>query len=119
MRMPTTRSRSFPLTCCSSNTLAMIVVLEIAMIAPVNKLSRLVQPNRRPSMNPSHSIRLDCNSAVSPADGPTAASLGKLNSSPSENISRITPSSESVCTTPTSATSGIGRCGPTMRPAIM
>ena len=33
MRMPTTNSRSLPLTPCSSNAFAMIVVLEIAMIA--------------------------------------------------------------------------------------
>ncbi len=57
-------------------------------------------------------MRLHCTSAVTPAVGPTATSLPRLNSSPSENISRMTPSSESVWTIAESATSGIGTCGP-------
>ena len=96
----------------------MIVVLEIAMTAPANRLSSGVQPNRRPIMKPSHTITLDCSSAVRLAVGPTAMSLRRLNSRPSENISKMTPSSDNVCTTPESATSGMGTWGPTIRPAI-
>ena len=89
------------------------------MTAPANKLSSGVHPNRRPIVNPSHTMMLDWRSAVRPAVGPTAISLRRLNSSPSENINRITPSSESVCTAPGSATSGIGTWGPTINPAMM
>ena len=116
---PTTSSRSFPLIPCSSNAFAMMVVLEIAMTAPAKRLSRVVHPNRRPIVNPSHTMRLDCRSAVRPAVGPTAISLRRLNSRPSENISKITPSSESVWTTFGSATRGIGTWGPTINPAMM
>src|SRR5690348_8154962 len=60
---------------------------------------------------------VDSNSATGPAFWLTAASLPMLNSSPSENISRITPSSDSVWTVFMSATSGSGMCGPTIMPA--
>ncbi len=95
----------------------MIVVLEIATIAPVNRLSTVVQPSSLPAVNPSHAIRLVSTTAVMPAVGPTRSSVRSWNSSPSENISRITPKSERVCTISRSATSGMGRCGPTIRPA--
>ena len=64
-------------------------------------------------------MMLDCTTAVVPEVGPTATSFRRLNSSPSANMRRMTPSSESVWTIPTSATSGTGTCGPTMRPARM
>lgn len=44
IRMPTTSSRRRPRTFCSSNALAMIVVLEIATIAPAKSASWPVQP---------------------------------------------------------------------------
>ena len=97
----------------------MMVVLEIATIAPAKKLSRGVQPNARPVTKPSQIITLLWITAVSPAVGPTRTSFFRLNSSPSENMSRITPSSDSVCTIAGSAISGIGTCGPMMRPAMM
>ena len=97
----------------------MIVVLEMAMTAPANRLSRPVHPRRRPIVNPSQIMKLVSSRAVSPAVGPTSASLRRLNSSPSENIRRMTPSSESVCTTTGSATRGIGTWGPTISPAMM
>ena len=97
----------------------MIVVLDIATIAPAKTLSITVQPNARPARNPSHTMMLDWTTAVSPAVGPTSTSLRRLNSSPSANMSRMTPSSESVWTMSRFATSGTGRCGPTMRPARM
>ncbi len=97
----------------------MIVVLEMAMSAPVKKLSSGVHPKARPTTKPSHTMRLHWMTAVSPAVGPTENSLRRLNSSPSENMRRMTPSSESVWTMSESATSGIGTWGPTMRPARM
>jgi len=42
----------------------------------------------------------------------------KRNSSPRANMRRITPSSESVRTIPSSAERGIGVCGPTIMPAM-
>lgn len=86
----------------------MIVVLEIAMIAPVKKLSMGVQPKAWPTTKPSQSMMLDWIAAVRPAVSPTRTSVRRLNSRPSENTSRMTPSSESVSTTSRSATSGIG-----------
>ena len=46
---------------------------------------------------------------VTNAVGPTRASFRRLNSSPTANIKRMSPSSESVCTTSRSATSGNGQ----------
>ncbi len=116
---PTTKSRSRPRTFRSSNALAMMVVLDIATIAPAKTLSIADQPNARPARKPSQTMMLDCTSAVIPDVGPTCTSLRRLNSSPRPNMSRMTPSSESVWTTPRSATSGTGTWGPTMRPARM
>ncbi len=66
--IPITSSRSCPLMPCSSNALAMIVVLEIAMIAPAKMLSRVVQPKARPAMNPSQTMMLDWITAAARAD---------------------------------------------------
>ena len=60
---------------------------------------------------------LHSNSATAPAFWLTSTSLRMLNSSPSENISRITPSSDSARTVCGSATRGIGMCGPMIIPA--
>ena len=97
----------------------MMVVLEMAMIEPVNKLSSVVQPNRRPVTKPSQIIKLDCKSAVRLAPAPSFTSLPRLNSRPSENMSKITPSSDRVWTICRSATTGIGTFGPMMKPAKM
>jgi hypothetical protein len=117
MRIPTTRSRSRPRTPSSSNAFATMVVEEIATMAPTNTLCRTVHPNARPTTNPSHSIALDSTMAAMPAVEATATSFWTRNSSPSENISRMTPSSDRVWTMVRSATRGTGTCGPTMRPA--
>ena len=93
--------------------------LEMAMTAPANKLSIVLHPSTRPAMNPSHIIKLAWSNAVSPAVGPSRTSFPRLKSSPSENIRRITPSSDSVWTTSRSANSGRGTFGPTMNPARM
>ena len=97
----------------------MIVVEDIATIAPAKTLSSTVHPNARPAMNPSQTMMLDWTTAVMPAVGPTRTSLRRLNSSPSANMSRMTPISESVWTVSRSATRGMGTCGPTMSPARM
>jgi len=97
----------------------MMVVEDIATIAPAKTLSITVQPKARPARNPSQTMMLDWTSAVVPARGPTWTSLRGLNSSPSANMSRMTPSSESVWIVARSATSGTGTWGPTMRPARM
>ena len=76
----------------------MIVVLEIATSAPVKRLSRGLQPNARPSTKPSQSMSAHWISAVTPAVGARDTSLPSRNSSPSANINRITPSSDSVWT---------------------
>ena len=116
-RTPTTRSLSRPRTFRSSKAFAMMVVLEIATIAPAKTLSTGVQPRASPTSEPSHAMMLVSTSAVTPAMGPTCTSLRSLNSSPRPNMSRTTPSSESVRTAPRSATRGTGTWGPTMRPA--
>jgi hypothetical protein len=119
IRIPTTSSRSLPRISCSSKALAMMVVLEMAMIAPVNRLSSTVQSKARPIAKPSHSISTHWTSATSPAEGPSSISLPRRNSRPSANMSRMTPSSDSVWVAPTSANSGKATCGPTSTPARM
>jgi hypothetical protein len=117
IRMPTTRSRMRPRTPCSSNAFAMIVVDEIASIEPENRHSTVVQPNARPIVKPSHIIRLACTSDVIPAVGASSTSFDSRNSSPSANMSRMTPSSDSEWITVGSANSGNATCGPTSTPA--
>ncbi len=56
-------------------------------------------------------------SATKPARGMMRSIFLRLNSSPSANISRMTPSSDHVRTVASSATSGIGMCGPAIMPA--
>jgi hypothetical protein len=104
---------------CSSNAFAMIVVLETATMAPANTLSSVVQSSSRPATKPSQIITLHWISAVTPAVGAARNSFATLNSRPSPNIRRITPSSDNVSTISASATSGIGTCGPMIRPARM
>ncbi len=95
----------------------MMVVLEIAMIAPANTLSSTVQPKARPRPKPRNTITLLWSTAMIPAVGATRNSFRRLNSRPSANISRMTPSSARVCTSPSSATRGTGMCGPMIIPA--
>jgi hypothetical protein len=117
IRTPSTTSVNGPDTRCSSNALTMIVVLEMATMAPVNTLSIVVQPRSCPSRKPAHTIALVSARAMMPAVGTTRTSLRRLNSSPSENMRRMTPSSDSAATISRSAVSGIGVYGPTIIPA--
>ena len=56
---PTTRLRKAPRTRRSSKTLAMMVVLDMATMAPAKTHSMAVQPKARPVRNPSHTMMLD------------------------------------------------------------
>ena len=49
IRIPNTISVTRPRTRCSTNALLMIVVLEIATMPPVNRLSTVVHPSARPT----------------------------------------------------------------------
>ena len=95
----------------------MIVVLEIPVIAPAKMLSIRVKPSICPTRYPTETITVHSKSATAPAFWLTCTSFLTLNSRPSENISRITPSSESARTVCGSATSGIEMCGPMIIPA--
>ena len=106
---PSTSSRRWPVTRWSSNARAMMVVLEMATMAPANRLTPALQPNACPRAKPHHSMTLVSMTAVRPALGPMAMSLRRLNDRPIENISRMMPSSESVTMTARSAASGLGR----------
>ncbi len=112
-----TRSRKGPRVPCSSKTLAMIMVLDTARAAAVSALSRGPQPRPRPARKPSQVVRPTWTTPRNTAGIPSRASLRKSNSRPTENISRITPSSARVWTFCTWATRGTGTWGPTMRPA--
>ena len=103
----------------SSNTLAMIVVLEMAMAPPAKRLSCCVQPNARPMTKPATIMTATWRTPMTPAVGATRTSFSMLSSSPIANMRRMTPSSESVWTVSGSAFSGSGKCGPTSRPAMM
>jgi hypothetical protein len=102
---------------CSANAFTMIVVLEMAMIAPAYTLSMTDQPKSRPTRKPVATMALVWRMAITDAVGPTANRFRRLNSSPSANMSRMTPSSERIRTIPSSATSGIGTWGPRIMPA--
>ena len=61
IRIPNTSSLTRPFTLCSSNAFAMIVVLEIAIIAPAKMLSSVVQPSSCPTTipEPDHDAALE------------------------------------------------------------
>jgi len=95
----------------------MMVVLEMATTAPAYRLSSTDQPNAWPTAYPRNAIVLVSRIAITPTVGPSRSSFRSLNSSPSANIRRMTPSSAKVRTSASSATSGTGRCGPMTSPA--
>jgi hypothetical protein len=95
----------------------MIVVDEMATMAPPKTLSSVVHPSSCPVRYPKPNMALVSTSAMSPTVGATTASLRRLNSSPRPNMSRITPSSESVATMLRSAKSGTPMYGPMIMPA--
>jgi hypothetical protein len=117
--MPNTISVERPRSARSANALTMMVVLEMATAAPAYRLASTDQPSTRPASWPNQIMKLVSSTAMITTVQPARISRRKWNSSPSENMSRITPSSESVRTVASSATSGTGRCGPMMSPASM
>ncbi len=74
----------------------MMVVEEIARMAPRNSESMVFQPNQRPISNPIQIIRTISRNAAMKAVAPTLNNLRRLNSSPRQNIRKMTPSSARV-----------------------
>ncbi|MND89387.1 hypothetical protein D3C81_1039070 [compost metagenome] len=74
----------------------MMVVEEIARIAPRNSESMVLHPNQRPISKPIQIISTISRNAAINAVAPTLNSLRRLNSRPKQNIRKITPSSASV-----------------------
>jgi hypothetical protein len=101
----------------SSNTLAMIIVLEMDTSAAANRLSIRLHPRAWPTTYPSDRQRPISTAAMSPAVEASRPIFRSVKPRPSENIRRMTPSSESVRTVPTSATRGRKSFGPMMNPA--
>jgi hypothetical protein len=122
MSSKTSTAKTSPFTAsgglCSSKALATSMVDEMATAAPTNRLSRAVSPSSRsPARKPRENISPTSMTQVSAAPAPTRAMRRMLNSRPIENISRMTPSSDSVVTSCASATTPVGRCGPMISPA--
>ncbi|MCY1271330.1 hypothetical protein D9M70_198860 [compost metagenome] len=98
----------------------MMVVEDIARIAPRNSESMVFQSNSRPIPKPAQIIRVISRNAAMNAVAPTWNSLRKLNSSPRQNIRKITPSSARVLIVSSSCTRANGGvCGPMIIPAMM
>lgn len=92
--------------CSSSNVFAMIVVDEMAIMPPRNRLVRSGQPSRVPHVNPATIISPISMSAVRMAGRPAVASLVILNSSPRPNMRKMTPISDQTEMLSVSETSG-------------
>ncbi len=104
----------------SASTLMITVVDDIESMAPRNRLSVLLQPKSLPSSKPTQPIPRISSEAAMTAVPPTFLSLPRLNSSPSENMSRMMPISASVLMLSWLVNSGNGGvCGPMMKPARM
>ena len=117
IRTPKTRSLKAPLGFCSSKVRAITMVELMATIAAAKTQVSGGQPSADAAVYPSHAVRLISTSAVGPARPATWTSRRALNSTPRQNIRRMTPSSDSVVTMATSANSGTEVWGPTARPA--
>ena len=102
-----------------SNAFETTIVLEIARHAPAKIAAVGDHPKTREMMPPIVSVNATSNTAVSAAAGPMRAIVVSLSSSPTANISKITPSSESTATSSESPTSGTGTFGPITMPARM
>jgi hypothetical protein len=82
----------------------MIVVDEIATITPTNNAARPGKPKARPIEMPSASISPTSITVATTGATPTPITPRTDSSRPIVNMSRITPSSARVATTPASAT---------------
>ena len=95
-----------------------MVVDEIAMIPPSNKLSILDHPKSCPEINPMTSIMVTSKSPVIAAVLPTFTNFLKLNSKPKLNSKKITPISAHISMVLISVMDGkIAKFGPTSKPA--
>lgn len=104
----------------SPSALTMMVVEEIARIAPRNSESMVLHSKKRPISKPIQIIRTISRNAAMNAVAPTWKSLRRLNSRPRQNIRKITPSSARVLIVSSSWISPKGGvCGPMMKPATM
>ncbi|MCY1188301.1 hypothetical protein D9M73_293890 [compost metagenome] len=100
--------------------MTIIVVEEIARIAPRNSESMVLHSNHRPISKPIQIIRTISRKAAMKAVAPTLNSLRRLNSRPRQNIRKITPSSASVlivCSSWIRPNGGV--CGPIIKPATI
>lgn len=70
------------------------MVLDTARAEPRKMLSVTVHSSRRPTPKPAHTMTLIWTSPVTPDRGNTRTSRRMLNSSPTENMTRMTPNSE-------------------------
>ena len=95
----------------------MMVVLEMAHMAAANRLSVPSKPSMRPEKNPIHATKLHSMSATRPPLGAMRISRRMLNSSPSENMMRMTPTSERGRARSSETETPSGAEGPTMSPA--
>ena len=93
------------------------MVEEIDTRAPASRLARVPSPNSAATWKPSPKVSPTSINATTPAVGMMRPSARRLNSRPSENISRMTPSSARVRIVSSCAKNGMGVCGPTMIPA--
>ena len=116
-RMPKTVSRTTGSIGRSWKARAMIVVDEMATMAPVNTLSTADHPSSSATTTPRPNMALVSSRATSPETGASRSILRSENSRPMENISRTMPTSASEETVAASAMRGTGTCGPTIMPA--
>jgi hypothetical protein len=104
----------------SSNARTMMVVEEMDMMPPKNRLSMRLQPRACPKNQPTPSMNATVTSAVMPAVPPTLITFLKLNSKPKLNSRKITPNSLQTPMLASSITVGVSdMCGPTNTPAMM
>ena len=119
IRMPkTSRANSLRNSPIASNALAMIVVEEMDRTAPRKMASIRCHPSHWPASYPTRNMPAISTTAATTAAIPTSRSFRKLKCNPMENISRITPSSESVLIASSSVTRETGGVfGPIKMPA--
>ena len=119
IRIPNTnRANSLRSNPIASKAFAIIVVEEMERIAPRKMASIRLQPIHLPASYPTRNIPAISTTAATTAAIPTSRSFRKLKWIPIENISRITPSSESVLIASSSVTRETGGVfGPIKIPA--
>ena len=119
IRIPkTTRANSCRISPKPSNVLAIMVVEEMAIMAPKKTLSNFPQPKQCPRDWPKKNMPLISTNAATMATAPTSLSLRRLKCNPTENIKSTTPRSARVlipCSLETKLKGGV--LGPIRIPA--